>query len=275
MQILIAIDGKPHSQLALQFAQQLAELFALQATLLFVVSPNEDRAKGQKTLQKAMQGLLDCTGITAVNTLIRTGSPAQEIAQEANQTAYQLLILGQKPAPNLFSRIMGQTALDIITHTHIPIVIAKGPIAPPYHILLCDSGAPGSPLLTHFSQKMRAILTPQTHITVLHVMSQMSAGPGISGKPLRATTEELIQEHTPEGELLQHDLAEFQKLGLKTEAVVRHGLVLDEIVAEAHDGRYDLVVIGANLNAGWQKLILADIASEIVLYLDRPILIVH
>ena len=106
-------------------------------------------------------------------------------------------------------------------------------------------------------------------------MSQMSAGPGVRGKQLRSDTEELIEERTPEGELLGRDIEALANLGLCARAQVRHGLVVEEILEEAQGGDYDLVVIGAYRGQGWQRILLDDLAHRIVVELDRPVLIVR
>jgi nucleotide-binding universal stress UspA family protein len=106
-------------------------------------------------------------------------------------------------------------------------------------------------------------------------MSQISAGPGVRGKQLRAEVEELMGERTPEGELLLRDLQALERPGVRSRPKVRHGLVVDEILAEVRDGDYDLVVIGAYRGAGWQRILLDDLAHQIVVQLERPVLVVR
>jgi nucleotide-binding universal stress UspA family protein len=52
-------------------------------------------------------------------------------------------------------------------------------------------------------------------------------------------------------------------------------LVVDEILAEAAGGDYNLVVIGAHRGAGWERLFLDDLARQIIEQLDRPVLVVR
>jgi nucleotide-binding universal stress UspA family protein len=56
---------------------------------------------------------------------------------------------------------------------------------------------------------------------------------------------------------------------------VRHGLVVDEILAEAQSGDYDLVAIGAYRGEFWQRILLDDQAHRILVQLDRPVLVVR
>jgi nucleotide-binding universal stress UspA family protein len=97
----------------------------------------------------------------------------------------------------------------------------------------------------------------------------------VRGKQLRASAEELITEHTPEGELLVQDLQILDKPHVRAYPKVRHGLVLDEILDDARTGNYDLVVIGAHPGGGWQHLLLDDLTHDIVARLDRPVLVVR
>ncbi len=138
-----------------------------------------------------------------------------------------------------------------------------------------DSVGVGPSLLGRFTAQMAGLLEGMEEVTVLHVMSQMSAGPGVEGESLRAGVEELIARATPEGELLGHDIEALQQLGIQAHAEVRHGLVVDEILSESQKGDYDLVVIGAYRGEGWKRILLDDLAHRILVQLDRPVLVVR
>jgi nucleotide-binding universal stress UspA family protein len=85
----------------------------------------------------------------------------------------------------------------------------------------------------------------------------------------------LIAEYAPEGELLERDIQMLEQPGLHLIPKVRHGLVVDEILAEVSSGGYDLVVIGARLTQGPQRFLLENIAHQIIMKIRRPILVVR
>jgi len=58
-------------------------------------------------------------------------------------------------------------------------------------------------------------------------------------------------------------------------AKVSRGLVVEEILQEAQRGDYDLVVIGAYREQGWQRILLEDLAHRIFAGLDRSVLVVR
>jgi nucleotide-binding universal stress UspA family protein len=155
------------------------------------------------------------------------------------------------------------------------VIIAKGKIGPINRILLCDSGAESASLLNRFTTQLNRLATDEIDLTVLHVMSQITAGPGVPGRQLRAEAEELIAEQAPEGELLAQDIHLLSRHQLYPQAKIRHGFVVEEIVEEARGGDYDLVVIGTNQEEGWRRFLLDDLAQQIIKEVDRPILVIR
>ena len=110
---------------------------------------------------------------------------------------------------------------------------------------------------------------------MLHVMSQIAAGPRIDNNQLYADAETLIREHAVEGDWLLQDLRMLERLPLQTTAKVRHGFVVDEILDEARSGDYDLVVIGAHTQEGWLDLLLDDLAGQIIAQCERSVMLVR
>jgi nucleotide-binding universal stress UspA family protein len=112
-------------------------------------------------------------------------------------------------------------------------------------------------------------------ITVLHVMSQIVAGPTAPGEwQLYANAAELMQGSEPEGDMLRRDMMVLRRLDADVRPRVRHGPVVEEILNEARDGAYDLLVIGSHQARGWQRFLLDDLAHQIVVQVDRPVLVV-
>lgn len=272
MRLLIATGGAPHSSLAVRLGAYIAHATGKVPTILTVIRHEADRARGEAVLTKA-RSVLEAE-VSQVRTRIRVGQPAEEIVAEAAEGAYDLILLGDKHAHDLVTRLLGSTVKKVLEHAHCPVIIAKGKVSPVHRILLCDSGAESVSLLDRFTVRL-ATLARDPEITVLHVMSQISAGPGVPGRQLRAGAEELIQEHTPEGLLLERDVEILERLNLHPDTKVRHGIVVNEIVAEARNGDYDLIVIGAHQGKGWQRFLLKDLAYQIIMHADRPVLVLR
>ena len=282
MRILIAIGGSTglatggllHSRATLQFGAWIAERNNEPPNLLTVIGSEADRHQADAILSGAAQ-MLQAT-LPSIQTKIRIGHPAEEIIREAEEGSYKLVVVGERQSHNLVTRfLLGSTTVRVVEHAPCPVIIAKGKVGPVHRILLCDSGIEAPSLLNRFVTQLAELIKGEEKVTVLHVMSQISAGPGIRGQQLRADAQELIEIRAPEGELLEQDIRLLKRLNLHPHAKVRHGFIVDEILAEARDGDHDLVVIGAHRGEGWRRILLDDLAHQIIVGADRPVLVVR
>ncbi|MGH2537297.1 MAG: universal stress protein [Candidatus Promineifilaceae bacterium] len=272
--ILIATGGAPHSGKAVALGGEVAQTAGGRVTILMVARGPDEAARAQTVLAEARARLADSVG--HVETKLRLGDPAEEIIAEAAEGDYDLLVMGERPAHRLIARVRGTVRERVLGHIRSAVLIAKGEARHIHHILLCDSGAHSPSALSHFIRNFADWLHEDVEVTVLHVMSQISAAPGLphTGQ-LHADAELLIREQTPEGEWLERDIEVLGGEYVRPRAQIRHGLVVDEILNEAREGNYDLVVIGAHRGEGWQRFLLTDVAREIILKADRPVLVVH
>jgi nucleotide-binding universal stress UspA family protein len=273
MRILIATHESPNTERTLRFAAQILRPAGEPVVVLTVVRDEADRPHAEQYLARACAFLEPNTA--RVQTRVRTGPPVQEIVREAEEGDYDLVILGISQNQHLAERLLGSTALRVAEQAPCPVIIVKGQVGPIRRVLLCDSGAESPSPLGRFTVRLAELIGGEEEVTVLHVMSQISAGPGVRGTQLRATAEELIREETPEGRLLRRDVQDLEQPGIHPSPKVRHGLVVDEILAEARSGAYDLVVIGAYRGKGWQRLLLDDLAHKLLAQLDRSVLLVQ
>jgi nucleotide-binding universal stress UspA family protein len=274
MHVLMATGGSPHSEAALRFGAEMAGRIGAAPTILTVIRHERDRPRAEAILARA--GQLLQARVPQARTKIRVGQPAEEIIREAEEEGYNLILIGERQHHHLMTRfLLGSTAERVVTHAPCPVIIAKGKIGPVRRILLCDSGAQSVSLFNRFVTQLGKLIEGEEAVTILHVMSQMSAGPGVIGRQLQASAEELIAEHAPEGQLLEQDIRLLERLNIHPQSKIRHGLVVDEILAEARSGDYDLVAIGAHRYEGWQNILLDDLARKIVAQVDRPILVIR
>jgi nucleotide-binding universal stress UspA family protein len=300
MRILMVTNDSSQAKVVLCLGAQIACRAGEPPTVLAVIEHESDLPLAVANMILARARKLLEPEVPNVRTKVRIGRLAEEIICEAREGSYDLVIVGEKPRRNLLARrLPGLTMERVIKRAPCPVIIVKRQAGPIHRVLLCDSGAgsswvrlpaghlarlmtgPAAGLVTspalpgRFTARLADLLDDEGDITVLHVMSQMGAGPGVRGKHLRADAEELIGEHTPEGGLLEQDMQILERSGIHLHPKVRHGLVVDEILAEAREGDYDLVVIGAQRDEGWRRILLDDLAHKIMDQLDRPLLIVR
>lgn len=273
MRVLLATGGPGQTEIGIRQLMLLAEATPVKPTVLTVIKNADEQAEADQVLAHATQLLKPV--FDKVDYRTRVGQPWEEIVQEAESGQYDLLMMGQRQSRPLLTRIRGLVTQKVVAHTTLPVLIAKREARPLRRLLICDSGAQSPSLLQLLRTRLPALLGGVAEVTVLHVMSQISAAPRVRGEDLQATVEELIQLQTPEGAILGQDLAYLESMDLTTHAKVRHGLVVDEIVEEARTDAYDLVVIGAHRDEALPRFLLDDLAHELVLDVERAILVVR
>ena len=271
MHILVATGGATHSDTAVSLGAYIAKQTQSSLTLLTVTRHEEDEIQADAILTRAAN-LAAQHGVTA-SKRVRIGQVAAEVVEEAGQGKYDLIVVGERHEHSWMTRLLGPTADRIIADMPCPVLIARQSEPKIKRLLLCEGGREPS-LLERIVARLAPILTASEQLTVLHVMSQMAAAPGIPGWELRADADELIAQHTHEGELLERDAQTVELLPVHLQTKIRHGLVVDEILDETSDGAYDLVIIGAHQGSTWERFLLDDLAHQIVAKSNTSILVI-
>lgn len=206
---------------------------------------------------------------------VNEGDTMGILREELKSSAPDLLVFYPFKAQTGLETILHRPLfMQIVSESTCPVLFPKGILRPVQRILVCDSGGRDASPLTTYTSKLAQLLALDEQITVLHVMSQIAAGPGVPGRQLRMDADDLIEYQTPEGAFLEQDIKIIESSGIHPIAKVRHGFVDEEILAEARSGDYDLVVIGAHGGQGWKRFLLEDLARKILIRMDRPILVV-
>ncbi len=271
MHILIATRNITHSDTAVRLGSFIHQLTGGEITLLTVIPNEKKQAEAETSLRQARE-IID-SAESQIQTHIRSGNPVKEITAEAAAGGHDLVIIGEPERNRFINRQRAPIAEDLVTLAPCPVLIARGRPRPIRKLLFCESGHEPS-LVDDLTGHMPSLVEQAEQVTVLHVMSQIAAGPGVAGWELRADAETLIEEHTPEGQLLEEGVTHLEQLDVHPQAKIRHGLVVQEILDEAKSGDYDLLVIGAHPGHGWKHFLLSDLAREIIGRIDRPLLVI-
>lgn len=274
MRLLVAIGGAPHSDVALDTGLHVAELLAADATLLTVV-PGAQAVDGAVRWLERVRSVRSDGGVSMA-ARVRIGRRDQQIVKEAAAGDYSLVVIGERPRHRIRTRLLGSIVTHVTSHAPCSVLIARGATFDPKRILICDSGARDPSVVERFAvSDLVGLARAASTVHVLHVMSQIGAGPGVADDQLLADADELMREKTREGIFLQGDLEMLQSQGIPTQVRVRRGLVVDEILAEIQEGRHGLIVIGPHRQAGWQRFLLDNLARQIITHTACPVLLIR
>lgn len=278
MKILLCTDGSSHTVRGLNLGMRLARAAASSVDILAVPSARlrtrDERGREEDTnrLVEAAAADLEEAGIP-VTIQWRTGRIAEEAVRQAQTTPYDLLIMGSRGRRGLVRLLLGSMALHVTGHAPASVLVVKGRAEDLKRFLVCSSAGPVSEHTVRFAGRLARALGAS--VTLLHVMSQLPLTEGAVLADLEASAEELIQRGSREGLHLSRMLDLLRVEGVATHAVARHGLVLDEILAEVQEGRYDLLVTGAHVTPGLNARLVDNLSADILLAANCPVLVVR
>ena len=91
---------------------------------------------------------------------------------------------------------------------------------------------------------------------------------------LEEDVDRLLESNSELGLNLRRQKESLERLGVPTEVHVRHGIVLDQIFAEASAGDYDLIVTGSSQGRGLLRhYIMGDLTRSILNHANCPVLV--
>lgn len=258
MKILLCVAGMPYAEAAVSLGGAIADATQSPVTLLHVVQAEEERADGEHALATAREMLPKLT----VETRIRQGNPIGMILVEVRKGKYDLLVIGARQETGLTQQLLGSVAQKITRRVPTSVLIARG-IGPSLNrILICTGGIAVANPVIEAGARLAGAARAQT--TLLHVASPVpSMYTGLEN--ICETLPELLQTDTPIAQHLRHGAEILAQHQVTSELRLCYGVADDEILRQAQQGNYDLVVIGASGTAGRLKeLLLGNVTRQIV-----------
>jgi nucleotide-binding universal stress UspA family protein len=269
MKILMCTDGSPHAAKALRFGALIARKAKGPTTLLGVIERPDEERRVDRMLERTSTAL--CEDVPDIDIRIRRGHAAEEILKETEETDYDLVVVGSRGRRGITRFLLGSTAARLARYCQAPVLIVKDRRREIKEILVCTAGAKRSEKNTQIACGIAALVGAS--VTILHVMSQLPLTSTAKMDDLECSSDAFLERDAREAVHLREGLEALRCEHVEGTAKIRHGLVVDEILAEVQEGDYDLVVVGAHEAHGLQRLMLSDITEHIVLGIDRPVLV--
>jgi len=285
MRIILVYNHPLIDKVVLDAANQLADVIKrgerkeiLEVTVLHVAGDAKRKVQGEILLAEAAKQFSQDVFSVIPKLLIgeETTEVIHEVCVPRDQPGYDLLVIGWRQRPTLLGPLYRSTTEKILNCAPCPILVVKKEIRPIQRILICDSGIEDQPLPELMATRLPQLMPKDMEVTILHVMSQIGTHPSTPAWQLKAAAEDLIQAQTLEGKVLTRDARLLNSLGIKPKLKIRHGFVVDEILAEAKEGEDDLIVLGAHEPIGGiPSLLLEDQAHPVIKSTDLPVLLFH
>jgi len=276
MIILICTDGS-------QSAEQTANLVACfglprdtEITLLGVTDDDSNVADLELSIERMKASLKEALPNT--NYLVRQGNPYEQILAEVLGKKYDLVAVGGGGQHHgLIHHKLGSTTSKLARKLHTHFLVARAAPKSLNKVLVCTGAE--APSVETMKVGGKILAGAGANVTLLHVMSQVPIKPDGVPEELQDTAETAMARNTREGQHLKNALLRLQETGIKDKITprLRHGLVVDEVLAEISEGNYDLLVVGAHYQPGqnrWLGILLDDVTDRLLNQAQCSVLII-
>jgi nucleotide-binding universal stress UspA family protein len=259
MNILICSDGSEQGERAMRLGAAIAAACQADVTLLGIQESTGDSQPLLDSLKRG-QSLLEDKKIHA-ELITKSGKPIEEIIRRTRETVYDLVVIGAARKESRGAFWMSSKTYKLIKEIRPPVLSVAGKTAAINRILICSGGKRYIDNAVRLTGEIARGLG--SAVTLLHVTSEP---PGILAHlpRMEADAAHLLRSQSELGQNLRREKETLEALGVRTEAKLRHGDVLQQILREIRDGNYDLVVTGSALSHSFRTYILGDIGREII-----------
>jgi nucleotide-binding universal stress UspA family protein len=139
---LIPVDGSPMAQKAVEKAVGLAQAFASDVTLIYVIDPfpftglgsdfgygqaeylSAASAEADKATQSAQQ-VLRAGGVRAETMVVKAHSTWRGILDAATQVGADLIVMGSHGRHGLEKLVLGSVTQRVLSHSHLPVFVVR------------------------------------------------------------------------------------------------------------------------------------------------------
>ena len=269
--ILITTNGFEGSWPSIEYGAWLAESLKAKAILLAVnehpkpVQPDAGHPL-EKFCDRAAQ-LLQARHVEH-SLELRNGDAEQIIPMKAGEGEF-ITVIGPLGRSILRRWLMGRSIRHLMSEISKPIVYVPQARIPLRKLLICIGGLGYGMTAEHFA--MQIAESAQAEVTLLHVVPPLELDYP-TARIMRSEWQHLVETNTPVGRSLRRAIETAQAAGLTARVVGRQGNVVEEILAEAQEGQYDLLCMGSPYGTNTlRQLYAANVTADIAQSITCPL----
>lgn len=269
MKILICSDGKPAADNATRIGGLLARAARAETTLLGIAEEPEHEQPLREALEAQAQ-LLRADSVSP-QIVVRAGDPIAGILKETSSIQYDFVVIGSRRTRTSGLYWRTEKTYEVIKAVPVPILVAVGECRRLQRFLVCTGGKEYIDDAVQLTGKLAAAVGGS--VRLLHVMAEP---PAIYADLVRLEEDldRLLESGSELGLNLVRQKKELEKLGVNVTVRVRHGIVIEQVFAEAREGEHDLIVTGSSQARGaLRHYIMGDLTRMIVNRADCPVLV--
>src|SRR5439155_1034846 len=203
--------------------------------------------------------------------VVQSGEPVRQIVDQTSKTSYDLVVIGARWIGATGDYWRSAKTYEVIKAIQPPVLVAIGESKQLKRFLVCTGGKEFIEQAVQFSGNLAAAVNAS--VTLLHVMAEP---PAMYADLVRMEEDvtQLLESKSELGTNLRRQRRELERLGVHAEVRLRHGIVIDQVFAEVHEGNYDLIVTGTSQARGLLRhYIMGDLTRSILNHANCPVLV--
>lgn len=269
MNVLICVSSLPHAHSTVTMGGLVARALGRPVSLLKVITDAEEAETAAITLEE-VQALIE---EPVAETAVTLGTPAKEILRKAESGNYDLIVVGAHAIHNLWDQFLQSVTRKVANQATVSVLVARGEPTQLRRLLICTSGYINSEIVVRNGVALAQ--AAHAEVTLLHIAESL---PGMYAglDEMEETLPELLQTDTPLAQHLRWASELLVQAEVRAELKLRRGIALDEILTEAQEGGYDLIVVGARAEYDvLSSLLMGQVTPKIIDNTPCSILIVR
>lgn len=295
MRVLLATDGSPASEVALELVASVAWPRGTIIRLLMAIEPVDavlsgawapavaydlDRqeveliAAADAVLAHAARGL--ATSGADIEQVVVRGRPATAIVDSAAELPADLIVLGSRGHGTISSMVLGSVSAEVADHAPCPVLVARSPRVT--RVVLGVDGSTYAQAAEEYLGKWPIFSHAAIEATsVAHTSLATSSGLALSGyAPSTDDFTEIGKQVVGDHQRLADEAAErLKRAGLRASARVIEGDAASELIRVARDDQADLIVVGTHGRTGLSRLVLGSVARRVMVHAGCSVLVVR
>ncbi len=257
MKILYFIPNQELSPITIHFTAKVATRMGVSVHVLAVSNDSEKLERAAATLASAQDEFGDMT----VTSEFISGDPITVLQAELKRDNYALLLMRVNRRRHLIPSRFRFMFHQIMRQSGVPVLMVRKASEKLDRMLVCTGGMQISEPVVSLSTRLAGqVGMTASLLTVSAAVPSMYTGI----KAMEETIEEVLESDTPMAQHLRHSAEMLTNHGIDAEIKIRHGDVVEAILEEAIQGKYDLIVLGST--EGWtlRGLMLGNVTQQII-----------
>jgi len=271
-EILIVTNGTKDSIAAIEQGIWLASNLGLPITLLGITERLDpaaiDATHPLEVVFEHAVGLFEAQG--AVYRLEVCNGSAETILPKEAQKGDSIVVVGPLGRPQFQRMMSGRSIRHFIAEVKQPILYVPEVRIPVKRIMI---GVGGLGYDVNAEQlAMQVAAKNGAEVTLLHIVPPIELNYPTANTVSR-NWQHLTETDTPVGRSLRQSLENAKTLGVTADIKVRHGNVIEEILAEVQGINYDLLCMGSSYSANsLRQMYSANVTAEIMDRVRCPVM---